>query len=106
MHSTYNKINSYYYVLLILQSLFTPLQPPSSPDLNPRNYDLRGTMQDRVHANNPNYLQEMKDNIQMTVTNISRLVFQHVSTNIVSRCTVCLETGGQHSETPPRNEVR
>ena len=29
-------------------------------------------MQDRVYANNPNYLQEMKDNIQMTITNITK----------------------------------
>jgi len=106
MHGTYNKINSYCYVLLILPSLFTQLQPPSSPDPNPRNYDLQGTMQDRVYANNPNYLQEMKDSIQMIITNISRLVLHHVSTNIVNRCTVCLETGGQHSETPLHNEVR
>jgi len=106
MHGTYNKINSYYYVLLILPSRFRQLQPPSSPDLNPRNYDLRGPMQDRVYANNPNYLQEMKDNIQMTITNILRLVLHHVSTNIFNRCTVCLETGDQHSETPLHNEVR
>jgi hypothetical protein len=101
-----HKINSYYYVLLILPPLFRQLQPPSSPDLNPRDYDLQGTIQDRVYANNTNYLQEMKDNIQMTITNISRLVLHHLSTNIVNRCTVCLETGGQQSETPLCNEVR
>lgn len=46
MHSTYNQIYSYYYVLLNLPSLFRQLQPPPSPDLNPRDYDLQGTMQD------------------------------------------------------------
>lgn len=65
-----------------------------------------GAMQDRVYVNNPNYLQKMKDNIQMTITNISRLVLHHVSTNIVNRCTYCLESGGHHSETPLLNEVR
>jgi hypothetical protein len=101
MDGTYNKINSYYYILLILPSLFRKLQPPSSPDLNPRDYDLQVTMQDRFYANNPNYLQEMKDNYQYFKTSIPSYFM-----NIFNRCTVCLETGSQHSETPPRNEVR
>jgi hypothetical protein len=74
--------------------------------MNPTDYDFWGTMQDRVYANNPNYLQEMKDNTLTTITNISRLVFHHVPTNIFNRCTVCLETGDQHSETPLHTEVR
>jgi hypothetical protein len=58
------------------------LWPPRSPDLNPCDYYLWGTLKDRVYVNNPHSLQELKENIQREIADVSRAELRRVWRNI------------------------
>lgn len=75
------------------------LWPPRSPDLNPCDYYLWGTLKDRVYVNSPHSLQELKENIQREIADVSSAELRHVWRNIFRRCEACLEAGGQQFET-------
>jgi transposase len=50
--------------------------PPYSPDLNPLDYFLWGYLKDRVYANSPHTLEELKGAIKTHIDSIDREVLQ------------------------------
>ena len=63
------------------------------------------TIEYRVCANNPHYLQELQATIQRETAYISRWQLYHVSRNIFIRCKPYLKAGGWHFEILPWNKV-
>lgn len=78
----------------IAKSLF----PPRSPDLTPPDFYLWGCLKDKVYANNPTTLDQLKNNITEAINSISKECLQKVSHNIVSRAHLCLSQSGGHFE--------
>jgi hypothetical protein len=67
------------------------LWPPQSPDLNPCDFYLWGKLKDKVYVNNPHTLDELKDNIRVEISHITREELRHVAGNIFRRCEACLQ---------------
>jgi hypothetical protein len=55
--------------------------PPYSPDLNPPDYFLWGYLKEKVYANNPQTLAELKENIRREIRNIPRDMIARVIAN-------------------------
>ncbi|PNF19552.1 hypothetical protein B7P43_G18247 [Cryptotermes secundus] len=55
--------------------------PPKSPDLTSPDFFLRGLLKDRVYANKPRTLQDLKDNISAEIRNITEETLQQVTAN-------------------------
>jgi hypothetical protein len=66
--------------------------------MNPRHFYLWGTLNDKVHANNPHPLREMKENILQEISVIPRQICR-VSRNIFSRCEAYTEAEVRNFET-------
>jgi hypothetical protein len=75
------------------------LWPPRSPDLNPCDFYLWGTLKEKVYVNNPHSLEELQENIRHEISTIPVQQIGRVSRNIFSRCEACLEAEGRHFET-------
>jgi hypothetical protein len=74
------------------------LRPPRSSDLNPCDFYLWGKLKDKVYVNNPHTLDELKDNIRVEISDITREELRRVAGNIFSRCEACLQAEGRHFE--------
>jgi hypothetical protein len=70
-----------------------------SPNLNPCDFYVWGTLKDKVYVNKPHSLQELKENIHQEIFVIQRQQLCHVSRNIFSRCKAGIEAEGQHVKT-------
>ena len=72
------------------------LWPPRSPDLSSCNFYLWGTLKQKVHANNPHNLDQLKENITNAIRRITREELQVVSANVVKRAQKCIDINGEH----------
>jgi hypothetical protein len=72
------------------------LWPEKSPDLNPCDFYLRGTLKDKVYSNNPHTLAERKQSIRETISSIEVSELKLVSNNIFKRLEACLRAEGRH----------
>ena len=52
--------------------------PPKSPELTSLDFSLWGLLKDRVYANKPCTLQDLKDNISAEIRNITEETLQQV----------------------------
>uniref|UniRef100_A0A0K0EGT5 Transposable element Tc3 transposase n=1 Tax=Strongyloides stercoralis TaxID=6248 RepID=A0A0K0EGT5_STRER len=59
--------------------------PARSPNLNPLDFFLWGYLKDRVYSNSPKTLDELKENIERDIDNISEDMFQNVMRSFRSR---------------------
>jgi hypothetical protein len=66
--------------------------PPRSPDLTSPDFFLWGFLKDRVYANKPRMLRDLKDNILAEIGNITEETLQQVTANMKTRVEACLET--------------
>ncbi|CAK1578615.1 unnamed protein product [Parnassius mnemosyne] len=70
--------------------------PARSPDLSPCDFFLWGFLKSRVYVNRPRTLQDLKNNIQEEIANITPALLQRVMTNTRNRYTQCIENKGRH----------
>ena len=69
---------------------------PSSPDLSSCNFYLWGTLKQKVYANNPYNLYQLKENITNAIRRITREELQAVSANVVKCAQKCIDVNGEH----------
>ena len=62
------------------------LWPPRSPDLSSCDFYLWGTLKQKIYANNPHNLDQLKENITNAIWRITREELQAVSANVVKTC--------------------
>ena len=72
------------------------LWPPRSPDLSSCDFYLWGTLKQKVYANNPHNLDQLKENITNFIRRIIREELQAVSANVVKRAQKCIDVNGEH----------
>ncbi|GFT11903.1 uncharacterized protein NPIL_425361 [Nephila pilipes] len=72
--------------------------PPRSPDLTPLDFFLWGYLKDKVYAQKPATVVQLRATIEHECTNIPREWFHHVCYSIASRCQQCLEQNGHQFE--------
>ena len=69
---------------------------PRSPDLSSCDFYLWGTLKQKVYANNPHNLDQLKENITNAIRRITREELQAVSANVVKRAQKCIDVNGEH----------
>lgn len=70
--------------------------PPRSPDLTAPDFFLWGYLKGRVYANRPMNLQQLKQNIRDTVTEITQEMCENVMKNAMKRVRICDAARGGH----------
>lgn len=70
--------------------------PPRSCDLTPLDFFLFGYLKSRVYANNPQTLQQLKDNIRRAIAEISPDMCRKVIENFQKRIQWCKKARGGH----------
>ena len=69
---------------------------PCSPDLSSCDFYLCRTLKQKVYANNPHNLDQLKENITNAIRRITREELQAVSANVVKRAQKCIDVNGEH----------
>jgi len=72
--------------------------PPRSPDLTICDFWLWSFVKDNVYRSRPATVQEMRDSIEISLTNIPTEMIQACYREFVKRCEVCLQEEGRHIE--------
>jgi hypothetical protein len=72
------------------------LWPPRSPDLTPPDYFLWGHLKNKVYANRPRTIEELKSNISACIALIDSRTCRRVARNAVMRARRCLNENGGH----------
>ena len=75
-----------------------PQWSPYSPDLNPPDFYLWGYLKDRVYANNPQSIPDLKAAITAAIRAIPREECGRVIKNFSRRIQMCLQRRGAHFE--------
>ncbi|XP_050342348.1 uncharacterized protein LOC126768367 [Nymphalis io] len=70
--------------------------PPRSPDLSPMDFFLWGYLKSKVFNNNPQSIEELKENIREEIQNISPNTCRAVMENVRSRLQECQIKQGTH----------
>ena len=72
------------------------LWPSYSPDLSSCDFYLWKTLKQKVYANNPHNLYQLKENITNAIRRITREELQAVSANVVKRAQKCIDVNGEY----------
>lgn len=72
--------------------------PPRSPDLTAPDFFLWGYLKEKVYANKPNNIEELKANIEAEIRAISPQMLQTVMENVLKRAEECEAANGAHLE--------
>ncbi|GBN40064.1 hypothetical protein AVEN_227825-1 [Araneus ventricosus] len=72
--------------------------PPLLPDLNPLEFFLWGYIKQRVYANPPPTLQELRSHITDDCASVSPSVLYNVQWEVESRVQMCIVAEGHHFE--------
>lgn len=72
------------------------LWPPRSPDLTPPDFFLWGMLKNKVYANNPRTIEDLKRNIENGIAEITVDTLNNVFRNMQRRVDACLEQQGGH----------
>ena len=71
---------------------------PHSPDLSPPDFFLWGYLKDKVYANKPRTISQLKVNIREEIRAIQRPVCKSVMLNFAMRLKKCTDLNGGHLE--------
>lgn len=74
------------------------LWPPRSPDLSIPDFYLWGYLKNKVYADNPHTIDELKTAITRTVQEVTPEILKRVSQNMRKRVQLCLQENGGHFE--------
>lgn len=72
--------------------------PARSPDLTPPDFFLWGVIKNSVYSRKPNSIQELKDQITQSFTNITPELCRKVCFSVLSRAQKCVEVNGHNFE--------
>ncbi|KAL4467937.1 hypothetical protein ABPG72_022851 [Tetrahymena utriculariae] len=72
--------------------------PPRSPDLNPCDFYLWGHLKSKVYTPSPSNIDELKQNIEREIKNISKETLLKVFMNLAKRCESVITNQGSHIE--------
>jgi hypothetical protein len=72
------------------------LWPPWSPDVTPPDYFLWGYLKQVVYSNLPQTIEDLKENIEVAISNISQKTLKKVVQNMVTRVNTCYAESGCH----------
>ena len=72
------------------------LWPPRFPDLSSCDFYLWETLKQKVYANNPHNLDQLKENITNAIRRITREELQTVSANAVNCAQKCIDVNREH----------
>lgn len=70
--------------------------PPRSCDLTPLDFFLWGFLKEKVYVNNPETIQQLRDNIITAIVEISPQLCEKVIDNFAKRMTCCQRSRGGH----------
>ncbi|CAK9816260.1 hypothetical protein ANTPLA_LOCUS8940 [Anthophora plagiata] len=70
--------------------------PPRSPDLTAPDFFLWGYLKEKVYANKPRGLDQLKENIRTEIRNIMPATLTNVMENVLKRAQLCEAKNGQH----------
>lgn len=80
-----------------LISRFGDLQwPARSPDLTAPDFFLWGYLKEKVYINNPQTIDQLKNNIRQEIENIPVKMFKQVMDNSIKRAHLCKASEGRH----------
>jgi hypothetical protein len=77
------------------------LWPPWSPDLTLPDYFLWGYLKQIVYSNRPQTIEDLKQNIEVAISNISQETLKKVVWNMVTRVNTCYGENGSHFQHLP-----
>ena len=72
------------------------LWPRRSPDLSPPDFYLWDFLKDNVSSNNPHTLDELKQNIEDCISNITAATLKKVAYKVRKSVDACIENHGGH----------
>jgi hypothetical protein len=72
------------------------LRPPRSPDLTPPDYFLWGYLKQDVYSNRPQTTEDLKQNIEVAISNISQETLKKVVRNMVTLVNICYAENSGH----------
>jgi hypothetical protein len=72
------------------------LWPPRSPDITPSDYFLWGYLKQVVYSNHPKTIEDLKQNIDVTILNISQETLKKVVRNMVTCVNTWYAENGGH----------
>jgi hypothetical protein len=72
------------------------LWPPRRPDLTPPDYFLWGYLKQVVYSNRPRTIEDLKQNTEVAISNISQETLKKVVRNMVTRVNTCYAENGGH----------
>jgi hypothetical protein len=91
-NSTMELLKQFFDVRIISKNLW----PPRSPDLTHPDYFLWGYLKQVVYSNRPQTIEELKQNIEVAISNISQETLKNVVRNIVTCVNTCYAENGGH----------
>jgi hypothetical protein len=72
------------------------LRPPRSPDLSPPDYFLWGYLKQVVYSYRPQTIEDLKQNTEVAISNISKETLKKVVRNMVTRVNTCYAENDGH----------
>jgi hypothetical protein len=76
---------------MLKQFLATTISGPNTPD-----YFLWGYLKQVVYSNRPQTIDDLKQNIEVAISNISQETLKKVARNMVTRVNTCYAENGGH----------
>jgi hypothetical protein len=68
--------------------IYRNLLPPRSPDLSPLDFYLWGVLKENVYKNNPHTSEELKQNTELCISNVTAETLHRVASDMRKR--VCM----------------
>jgi hypothetical protein len=91
-HSKMQMLSEFFGGHIISQNLW----PPPSPDLLPLDFCLWGFLKESVYENNPPTSEELKQNIELCISNISAETLNSFASNVKRGLNVSIAKSGEH----------
>jgi hypothetical protein len=68
--------------------------PPRSPDLSPPDFYLSGVLKENVYKNNPHTLEELRQNTELCISNVTAETVHRVASDMRERVNACIAKRG------------
>ena len=95
-HTSHRSLTQVHDMFMEERTISKGLWPPCSLDLSSCDFYLWGTLKQKVYANNPHNLDQLKENITNAIRRITREELQAVSANVVKHPQKYIDVNGEH----------
>jgi hypothetical protein len=90
-NSTMQMLSEFFSGCIISQNFW----PPSFPDLSPQDFYIWGFLKENMYKNNPHTFEELKQNTELCILNVTAKTLHWVASNMRKRVNACIaECGG------------